>query len=142
MRCCLLRARLPSRRRFRYPKLRMQWNLTRPISECGLLAPIPPSAFFPQTALSSAAMSRRYFGLGDKAGPLDHRNQAFTMWNSDVYGWQESTDPLYKSIPFLLALRHGVSYGMLFDNTYRQHWQFGKGAPDEYSFGAEGGDLD
>lgn len=83
-----------------------------------------------------------YFGLGDKAGPLDHRNQAFTMWNSDVYGWQESTDPLYKSIPFVLALRHGVSYGMLFDNTYRQHWQFGKGAPDEYSFGAEGGDLD
>lgn len=83
-----------------------------------------------------------YFGLGDKAGPLDHRNQAFTMWNSDVYGWQESTDPLYKSIPFLLALRHAVSYGMLFDNTYRQHWRFAKGAPDQYSFGAEGGDLD
>ena len=50
-----------------------------------------------------------YFGLGDKAGPLDHRNQAFTNWNTDAFGWQESTDPLYKTIPFFLALKNGKS---------------------------------
>ncbi len=60
-----------------------------------------------------------YFGPGDKAGPINHRNQAFTMWNTDAYRWQESTDPLYKSIPFFLALRRGVAYGVFFDNTYR-----------------------
>ncbi len=42
-----------------------------------------------------------YFGLGDKPGPLDRRNQAFSMWNTDAFGFQESTDPIYKSIPFL-----------------------------------------
>lgn len=41
-----------------------------------------------------------YFGLGDKTGSFDHRDEAFRMWNTDAYGWQESTDPLYKSIPF------------------------------------------
>ena len=50
-----------------------------------------------------------YFGLGDKSGPLDHRNLAFTMWNTDQFGWQESTDPLYKDIPFFLAMRKGTS---------------------------------
>ena len=45
-----------------------------------------------------------YFGLGDKPGPLDRRNMAFTMWNTDAFGWQESTDPIYKSIPFVLTI--------------------------------------
>src|SRR6185437_13385329 len=83
-----------------------------------------------------------YFGLGDKAGPLDHRDQAFTMWNTDAYGWQESTDPLYKTIGFTLTLRKGTSYGILLDSTFRQHWDLGKESPDEYSFGAAGGDVD
>ena len=32
-----------------------------------------------------------FFGLGDKPGPLDRAGQAFTMWNTDAFGWQEST---------------------------------------------------
>jgi alpha-glucosidase len=83
-----------------------------------------------------------YFGLGDKSGPLDHRNLAFTMWNTDAFGWQESTDPLYKDIPFFLAMRGGAAYGMFLDNTYRSSFDFGKELPDAYSFGADGGELD
>ena len=83
-----------------------------------------------------------YFGLGDKSGPLDHRNLAFTMWNTDAFGWQESTDPLYKDVPFLLAMRSGVAYGMFLDNTYRSSFDFGKELRDAYSFGADGGELD
>jgi alpha-glucosidase len=83
-----------------------------------------------------------YFGLGDKSGPLDHRNQSFTMWNTDAYGWQESTDPLYKTIPFLLTMRGGSAYGIFLDNTYRSTFDFGKESRDFYSFGSEGGDLD
>src|SRR5260370_162355 len=83
-----------------------------------------------------------YFGLGDKTGPMDHRNLAFTMWNTDIFGWQESTDPLYKDIPFIFALRSGASYGIFLDNTYRSNFDFGKEFHDAYSFGAESGDLD
>ena len=83
-----------------------------------------------------------YFGLGDKTGPMDHRNLAFTMWNTDIFGWQESTDPLYKDIPFIFAFRNGSSYGIFLDNTYRSSFDFGKARDDAYSFGSEGGDLD
>ena len=83
-----------------------------------------------------------YFGLGDKAGPLDHRNQAFTMWNTDAFGWQESTDPLYKSIPFFVALRNGKSYGIFLDNTFRSSFDFGKSERDAFSFGSDDGPSD
>src|SRR5213078_1405214 len=81
-------------------------------------------------------------GLGDKTGPLDHRDLAFTNWNSDMFGWQESTDPLYKTIPFFLAMRPGFAYGLFLDNTYRSNFDFGKEARDLYSFGSDGGALD
>lgn len=82
-----------------------------------------------------------YFALGDKAGPLDHRNLAFTNWNTDAYGYQESTDPLYKTIPFYIGLRRGAAYGVFLDNTYRSTFDFGKELRDAYSFGADGGEL-
>jgi alpha-glucosidase len=83
-----------------------------------------------------------YFGLGDKAGPLDRRNQAFSMWNTDAYRFQESTDPIYKTIPFFLTMRQGRSLGLLLDNTWRSSFDFGKETDDVYSFGAENGPLD
>ena len=49
-------------------------------------------------AMSSAD---HFFGLGDKPGPLDRAGEAFVMWNTDHFGWQESTDPIYKDIPVL-----------------------------------------
>src|SRR5713101_6665175 len=41
-------------------------------------------------------LDENYYGLGDKAGPMNRRNRAFTNWNTDAFGWQESTDPLSK----------------------------------------------
>jgi len=83
-----------------------------------------------------------YFGLGDKVGPLDRRNQAFTMWNTDAYSFQESTDPLYKSIPFFLTMRAGRTLGVLLDNTWCSSFDFGKQVDGIYSFGAEAGPID
>jgi alpha-glucosidase len=86
-------------------------------------------------------LDENYYGLGDKAGPMNRRNRAFTNWNTDEFGWQESSDPLYKTIPFFIGLRKGVAYGVFFDNTYRSIFDFGKESPDFFSFGAEGGEL-
>jgi alpha-glucosidase len=90
----------------------------------------------------SMPTSEHYFGLGDKAGPLDHRDQAFTMWNSDHSGFDRGTDPLYNSFPFFLGVSDGSSYGIFLDNTYRSSFDFGKESRDAYSFGAEDGELD
>ena len=82
-----------------------------------------------------------YYGLGDKPGALNRRNRAFTMWNTDAYGFQESTDPIYKTIPFFLGVLDGKAYGIFFDNTYRSNFDFGIASPDYYSFGSEGGEI-
>ena len=91
--------------------------------------------------LEENAGDENYYGLGDKAGPMNRRNRAFTNWNTDDFGWEESTDPLYKTIPFFIGLRKGAAYGLFFDNTYRSSFDFGKESPDYLSFGAEGGEL-
>ncbi|MBE7182689.1 MAG: alpha-glucosidase, partial [Terriglobus roseus] len=82
------------------------------------------------------------FGLGDKPGPLDRSGEAFTMWNTDRFGWQESSDPLYKDIPFFLDVREGRTLGVFFNNTFRSFFDFGRENPAEYSFGASGGAID
>jgi alpha-glucosidase len=53
----------------------------------------------------SMPLDEHYFGLGDKTGPLDRREEAFSLWNTDAYRFQESTDPIYKSIPFFMIYR-------------------------------------
>jgi alpha-glucosidase len=83
-----------------------------------------------------------YFGLGDKPGPLDRRNEAFTDWNTDAFGWQESTDPIYKDIPWFLTFHRGVAAGLFLDNTWRTSFDFNKEYRDAYSFGSENGPLD
>jgi len=87
-------------------------------------------------------IDEHYFGLGDKTGPLDRRNQAFTLWNTDAYRFQESTDPLYKAIPYFMAFRTGRAVGVLMDNTWRSSFDFGKELPDAYSFGSVNGPID
>lgn len=83
-----------------------------------------------------------FFGLGDKPGPLDRNGEAFTMWNTDSFGWQESTDPIYKSIPFFLEMHSGRTIGVLFDNTFRTNFDFGRERTDRYSFSAPAGPCD
>jgi alpha-glucosidase len=92
--------------------------------------------------IESMPADEHYFGLGDKTGPLDRRNHAYTMWNTDAYRFQESTDPLYKSIPFFMTYRAGIAAGIFLDNTTRTSFEFGKESASSYSFGAVAGPLD
>ncbi len=98
------------------------------------------SAFTLRKQLSA---DQHIFGLGDKTGPLDRRGQAFVNWNTDSYGFQESTDPIYKSVPFFIATGGaGGSYGIFLDNTWRSWFDFGKQDPLMLAFGAAGGPID
>jgi alpha-glucosidase len=87
-------------------------------------------------------IDEHYFGLGDKAGPLDRRGQSFRLWNTDAFRFQESTDPIYKSIPFFISERGGRYLGVFLDNTWSSSFDFGRGERNLYSMGAEGGPID
>jgi alpha-glucosidase len=84
------------------------------------------------------------FGLGDKTGgDLDRRGHSYVDWNTDSYGFDSSTDPIYKSIPFFIGVgAAGGSYGILFDNTWRAWFDFGHKTADELTFGAPDGPID
>jgi alpha-glucosidase len=86
--------------------------------------------------------NEHYFGLGDKVGQLDRRGQSFRLWNTDAFLFQESTDPIYKSIPFFLTMQDGRSMGFFLDNTWSTNFDFGMAERNIYSFGAEGGPID
>ncbi len=88
----------------------------------------------------------RFFGLGEKTGPLTRTGRAYENWNTDDSGYNTRDDPLYKTIPFYLALcptpdRHFEAYGIFFDNTFRSWFDFGGRALEHVSFGADGGEL-
>lgn len=83
-----------------------------------------------------------FFGLGDKADSVNHRGNAYTDWNTDAYGWQQGSDPLYKSIPFFIGMTDNVTaFGVFLDNTYRTSFDFGKESGSYFSFSSDGGEL-
>jgi alpha-glucosidase len=94
------------------------------------------------TVSKQRTFSDHFFGLGDKPGPLDRGGQSYTMWNTDAFGWQESTDPIYKSIPFFLNMNHGRTLGVFLDNTWRTNFDFGHNDVTRYTFGSLDGPID
>ena len=85
--------------------------------------------------------SERYYGFGEKAGRFERRGTHMTMWNSDLPGYKADWDPLYQSIPFFYGINNGRAYGIFLDNSYWTSFDMGKESPTEYSFGAQGGEL-
>lgn len=95
----------------------------------------------------------RYYGLGEKAGNLNRAGKRFQMRNLDAMGYDaESTDPLYKHIPFYIvrqqeeAAAQGVSYGLFYDNLASCWFDLGNELDNYHgfyrSYRAEDGDLD
>ncbi|MDX1908152.1 MAG: glycoside hydrolase family 31 protein [Bacteroidia bacterium] len=82
-----------------------------------------------------------FFGLGDKPERLNMRGLRFENWGSDTYGFERTSDPLYKNIPFFMGLHHNHAYGIFFDNSFRARFDFGHERGDILSFGAEGGEM-
>ena len=93
------------------------------------------------------AEDEHVYGFGEKNGELDKRGwnlggYNYVMWNTDTYMHDAATDPMYVSVPFYLALRHGKAHGIFLDNTWRSFFDIGHDHPGLLTFGASGGDLD
>lgn len=82
-----------------------------------------------------------FYGLGDKPNRLNIRGLRFENWGSDMYGYERTTDPLYKNIPFYFGLHHGIGYGIFFDNSFRTRFDFGHERGDVCTFWSKGGEM-
>jgi len=75
------------------------------------------------------ARGDRYFGLGDKTGPLDKHGRRFRTLALDALGYDARTsDPLYKHWPYLIVREAGgIGYGLFYDTL----------APATFDLGSE-----
>ncbi len=90
----------------------------------------------------------QYFGLGERSGNLNLAGRRFTLRNLDPMGYDaQSSDPLYKTIPFLLvADPHKQCFGMFYDNMSDLSIDLGCELDNYHglfrSIRADGGDID
>ncbi len=89
----------------------------------------------------------RHFGVGDKSGPLDHTGRRFQMDACDPCGFDaESSDPLYKVIPFVIVEGAQGYHGLFYDNLARGALDLGAMIDNYHGlfrfYEAEDGDLD
>jgi alpha-glucosidase len=95
------------------------------------------------TLRKALPIGERIFGLGDKTGNFDRRGQSFINWNTDAWGFQRDTDPIYKSIPFYIGNGEaGGAYGLFLDSSWRSWFDFGHRDDDTIEIGADGGPID
>jgi alpha-glucosidase len=84
----------------------------------------------------------RYFGCGERTSGLDKTGSYQLFWNVDPRpGHTASFNNIYASIPFVLSLRSGRAYGLLFDNTHRVEFDLAKADENRAYYGADGGDI-
>lgn len=102
-----------------------------------------------RTHYSQMGDHEKFYGFGEKSGPLNKYKRRMRMHNTDSLGWDaKRSDPLYKMIPFYIDLNceNNIASGLFYNNSndsvfdmdceHSNYWL-------RYSyFQADGGDLD
>lgn len=107
----------------------------------GLALPLGPDGV---ACVKHIAEDEHFFGFGERAGQqLSKRSQRMTNWTVDPpIGHGPGTDPLYIAIPYFLALRPGLAYGLFFNNTWHSRFDMGRERSGTWMMEAAGGELD
>ncbi|MEP2772950.1 MAG: glycoside hydrolase family 31 protein [Fulvivirga sp.] len=93
------------------------------------------------TTYKTMQPGERFIGLGEKTGPLDRKGHGYQHWNTDHFGYDADSDPLYCSTPFYIGAHNQLSYGIFFDNSHKSHINFGASNDRFSSFSADSGDM-
>jgi alpha-glucosidase len=83
-----------------------------------------------------------FYGFGERTGLLDKLAERKTNWTVDALDYGSLTDEMYQAIPFLIALRPEVSYGIFFNTTFWSQFDIGAEQPGVWRMETRGGDLD
>lgn len=92
-----------------------------------ILADRPMAGYrlLPQRGLVQHAQTRElcdmHLGLGDKAGTLDRTGKRFRCLQTDALGYNaETSDPLYKHVPWIIAGNNENGYCGIFYDTFSE----------------------
>ncbi|WP_254567361.1 glycoside hydrolase family 31 protein [Oscillatoria sp. HE19RPO] len=87
-------------------------------------------------------VGEHFYGFGERTGLLDQRSQVRTNWTTDALDYDILTDEMYQAIPFFMALRPGLGYGIFFNTTFWSQFDLGASQPGVWSMETRGGELD
>jgi len=83
-----------------------------------------------------------FYGFGERTGLLDQRSQVRTNWTLDALDYDVLTDNMYQAIPFFMALRPGVGYGLFFNTTFWSQFDIGAEQPGIWRMETQASELD
>ena len=83
-----------------------------------------------------------FYGFGEPTGLLDHLSKVRTNWTTDAVDMDILTDSMYQAIPFFIALRPGVGYGIFFNTTFWSRFDLGAKQPGIWQMETRGNELD
>ncbi|MBO4339670.1 MAG: DUF5110 domain-containing protein [Clostridia bacterium] len=75
----------------------------------------------------SREKDEKIFGLGDKGGSMNKNGRSFTVETTDTMGYNaETSDPLYKHVPFYICENSVGCYGIFYDTADTSYMDFGR----------------
>jgi alpha-glucosidase len=86
--------------------------------------------------------SEHFYGFGERTGLLDKEAEIKTNWAVDAIHYSSITDNMYQAIPFFIALRPNVGYGLFFNTTYWSQFDLGATQPGIWHMETHGDELD
>lgn len=83
-----------------------------------------------------------FYGFGERTGLLDKLSQRLTNWTTDALDYGTLSDEMYQAIPFFIALRPEVGYGIFLNTTFWSQFDIGADQPGVWRMETRGGELD
>jgi len=93
-------------------------------------------------AWKQIAAGEHFYGFGERTGLLDKRSEVKTNWTTDALDYGSLTDEMYQAIPFFIALRPEVGYGIFFNTTFWSRFDIGVAQPGIWHMETHAGELD
>ncbi|HEU5199454.1 MAG TPA: TIM-barrel domain-containing protein, partial [Ktedonobacterales bacterium] len=88
------------------------------------------------------AEEARIFGGGERTGKLNKRGRKLTFWTKDALPpFNEQTDAMYQSVPFLVQLAQGHVSGLFFDSNWHATANIDQQEPGLLTYVTSGPDL-
>ncbi|MEB3827710.1 glycoside hydrolase family 31 protein [Phormidium sp. CCY1219] len=83
-----------------------------------------------------------FYGFGERTGLLDKRSKVATNWTTDALDYGVLTDEMYQAIPFFMALRPNVGYGIFLNSPFWSQFDIGAAQAGVSSMETRADELD
>lgn len=83
-----------------------------------------------------------FYGFGEPTGGLDQLSKRRTHWTTDALDYTALTDAMYVTIPFTMAVRPSLAYGLFLNSTHWSHFSLGADKPGVLQMETRNSELD